>query len=128
MAAFLTAEGFEKASVESTTGPVGQAKAFVEAMYTPDATITFNGDKMTIEQYIAFLEECRGRTTASECTVRDFVLDGSKLAVRVTGISKVSGADFAYESFIFSELDKETRKIKSVYSRATHGPVGEPSK
>jgi len=124
MAAFLTPEGFKKTSIESSTGPVGQAKAFAETIYTADATITFNGKKTNIDQYAVFLDEVRGKVTESDCTVHDFVLDGNKLAVRVTGISKTSGHESAFESFIFAEIDKEAGKLTSSNIRSVTGPVG----
>lgn len=53
-----------------------------------------------------------------------FLRDGDRLAAHMTGTIKVDGADTAFESFIFAQVEKESGRLEWMIERSVWGPVG----
>lgn len=56
-----TRDGFQRAIEWSLTGPPDEAKAFAEAVSTPDFYQVLNGHRLPYDEYVKHIEEMRAK-------------------------------------------------------------------
>lgn len=61
-----TIEGFQRAMKWSLTGPPEEAKAYVEALSTPQFYHLMNGQRLSYDVYLKGIEEWRGKISHYE--------------------------------------------------------------
>ncbi|CAG8955592.1 hypothetical protein HYFRA_00009546 [Hymenoscyphus fraxineus] len=119
-----TLSGFQRAMKWSLTGPPEDSKTYAEATSTPAFYQIMNGKRISYSDYVAGIEEWRGKISDYDPIVHEFLRDGNQLAARMTGTIKVDGAATEFESFMFAKVDNESGKLEWLVERSVWGPVG----
>ncbi|KAF5876740.1 putative mitochondrial substrate carrier protein [Botrytis fragariae] len=119
-----TIQGFQRAMEESLIGPPAEAKTYAEATALPTFYHVMNGQKSNAENWIKGIEMWRGKISAYQPVVDQFLRDGDSLAAHMTGTIKVDGEDTEFESFMFGKVDKQSGKLEWLQERSIWGPQG----
>jgi hypothetical protein len=64
-----TKAGFQRAMDWSLSGPISDAKSYVEATSTPSFYHILNGEKIECNKYLKAIEDWRGRCSQSKPNV-----------------------------------------------------------
>ncbi|VUC30546.1 unnamed protein product [Clonostachys rosea] len=120
-----TQEGFQRAMEWSLSGDPNDAKAYAEALSTPNFYQIMNGKRLEYDTYVKGIAEWRGKVSEYNPVVHEFLRDGDLLSAHMTGTIKVDGAPIFFESFMFAKVHKESGKMEHLIERSVWGPVGQ---
>ncbi|KAJ2991507.1 hypothetical protein NUW58_g2489 [Xylaria curta] len=113
-----THEGFQRAMEWSLTGRPEESNLYVESTSTPTFYHVMNGQRLPYDTYLKGIVEWRAKISDYKPVVDEFLRDGEKLAVHMTGTIKVEGTETEFESFMFAKVDRETGKMEWLVERA----------
>ncbi|CAH0004443.1 unnamed protein product [Clonostachys byssicola] len=120
-----TREGFQRAMEWSLSGDPNEAKAYAEALSTPNFYQVMNGKRLAFDTYVEDIAQWRAKVSEYKPVVHEFLRDGYLLSARMTGTIKVDGAPTHFECFMFAKVDKESGKMEYLNEQSVWGPAGE---
>ncbi|CAH0018964.1 unnamed protein product [Clonostachys rhizophaga] len=120
-----TREGFQRAMEWSLSGDPNEAKAYAEALSTPNFYQVMNGKRFAFDTYVEDIAQWRAKVSDYKPVVHEFLRDGDLLSARMTGTIKVDGMPTHFECFMFAKVDRESGKMEYLNERSVWGPAGE---
>ncbi|CAG9954681.1 unnamed protein product [Clonostachys rosea f. rosea IK726] len=113
-----TREGFQRAMEWSLSGDPNEAKAYAEALSTPNFYQVMNGKRLAFDTYVEDIAQWRAKASEYKPVVREFLRDGDLLSARMTGTIKVDDVPTHFECFMFAKVDRESGKMEYLNERS----------